>query len=278
MNYSSSLPKISFESTIGSFSIVSFFSFYEYDKSQFETTTITVDNKSTLTELSQRIYKDNNSMWLFMISNNNIDPFKILAENPSIYSDKTKDNITLGLKDPNATGATNYINPVGTLLVPFSGTGGSPWEYSYIGNFDLDGPFSIIESTNYYTGKMTIKPQKIENFITLNAGVTEGIITVQDNNGTYVTDDALYETQSKLSEADTSYEIIQPKNGVIYPGDSLYPPASAFIPAPLPAYGNDGATFPVTNYEIVAGSNKNIQVLVPSSLSTIFNKTKSIEY
>lgn len=278
MNYSSSLPKISFESTIGSFSIVSFFSFYEYDKSQFETTTITVDNKSTLTELSQRIYKDNNSMWLFMISNNNIDPFKILAENPSIYGDKTKDNITLGLKDPNAAGVTNYVNPVGTLLVPFSGTGGSPWEYSYIGNFDLDGPFSVIESTDYYTGKMTIKPQKIEKFITLNAGVTEGILTVQDNNGTYVTDDALYETQSKVSEADNSRTIIQPKNGIIYPGDSLYPAESFFIPPPLPAYGNDGATFPVSNYEIVAGSNKNIQVLVPSSLSTIFNKTKSIEY
>lgn len=278
MNYSSSLPKISFDSTIGPVSIVSFFTFYEYDKSQFQTTTITVDNKSTLTELSQQIYKDNNSMWLFMISNSNIDPFKILAENPSLYSDKTKDNVTLGLKDPDAVGITNYINPVGTIVVPYASTGGSPWEYSSVGNFNLDGPFSIIESTDYYTGKMTLKPQKVQTFITTNPNVIEQVLTIQNVDNVYSTDDSVYDTQSKTPDADTAIATSQPDDGILDPGDTLYESASSYLPSPLPAYGNDGATYPVSNYEIIAGANKNIQVLIPSSLSTIFNKLKSIEY
>ena len=96
MNYSSSLPKISFESSIGSFTIASFYSFYEYEPSSLNLTETYVDNRTTLTELSQKIYKDDNSMWLFLIANQTTDPFSLLAQNPTNETEKTVNNITLG--------------------------------------------------------------------------------------------------------------------------------------------------------------------------------------
>jgi len=278
MNYSSSLPKITFESSAGNYTITSFFSFYDYDTAQFDTTDITVDNKTTLTELSQQIYSDNNSIWLFMLANQNVDPFKILAENPVLYTDKVQDQITLGLQDPNIIGVSNYINSSGSLILPYTGTSGNPWEYSYVGNFNLDGAFALVDKTEYFTAKMTIKKQiGGTKFIDVDSA-NDSVLTIENTSTGYTTDDAEYETKNKTQAKDDSVIISQKDSGILDPGESNYPAESFFLPPAIPSYGNEGATLSITSYEVVLAQNKNIKAFIPSSISLLFGKLGTIEY
>lgn len=279
MNYSTSLPKITFESSIGDFTIASFYSFYEYNPKELNLTETYVDNRTTLTELSQKIYKDDNSIWLFLIANQTTDPFNLLAQNPTIETEKTKNNITLGLYT-GVPSTSNYLNPVGSLFVPYSATGGSAWQYSSVGNFDLDGPFALVDSTDYYTAKMTIKDQMNTTvpFISTDVGIAENILTVQNDIAGYTTNNQQYATKAKKPYIDDSTEIIQSKDKIIDYGTSNYPPATAFLPPSIPSYGNDGATAEITNYERLIAQNKNVKIIVPTSVSAIFNNLKSMSY
>jgi hypothetical protein len=280
MNYASSLPKISFESTAGKFTISSFYSFYEYNPKKLNLTKTVVDNRTTLTELSQKIYKDNNSMWLFLIANDTTDPFDLLAMNPALHVDKTKNNINLGLYK--TTEDTTYVNPVGSLLTPYTETGGSAWQYSSIGNFDLDGPFTIIENTDYYTGKMVIKDQKGSDtpFITLDPEDSEALVPISYETSGFTTDNETYNTKNKKQELENAVNITTKDSNVIDPGTSNYPPASEFggFGGGEPSYGNDGATATVSDYEKLLAQNKNINVLVPDSVSSLFNNLKKMSF
>jgi len=278
MNYSASLPKISFESSIGSFTIPSFYSFYEYEPSSLNLTETYVDNRTTLTELSQKIYKDDNSIWLFLIANQTTDPFSLLAQNPTNETEKTVNNITLGLYQNVST--ENYLNPIGSILVPPAVTGGSAWQYSSVGNFDLDGPFALIDSTDYYTAKMTIKEQLGPDipFITKDVNIEDYVIAIQNTSAGFTTDDQEYTTKAKKPYSEDVTEIIIAKSKTIDPGTSNYPPQSAFGPPVIPSYGNDGATSEVTNYEVLIAQDKNIKVIVPTSVSSIFNNLKKMSY
>jgi hypothetical protein len=73
MKYFSNLPKKTFTSTIGDFTIADFFTRYEVDNNLAPTQNVQIDDHSTLIELSQNVYEDNNSMWLFLLANNYID-------------------------------------------------------------------------------------------------------------------------------------------------------------------------------------------------------------
>lgn len=278
MKYSNSLPKITFESTLGDFTISSFFSFYEYDYKKINTTKTYVDNKTTLTELSYKIYQDNNSMWLFLIANDFVDPFDLLATNVTIQTEKIKNNINLGLY-LNPTTDSNYLQPVGSILTPYSATGGSAWQYSSVGNFDLDGPFTLVDSTDYYTAKMVIKEQlgDIEPFITTDPETSENIVTVQNDTSGFTCDDVVYNTKSKKPQLDNSVNISTSDSNVISPGDSNYA-TFAFATPTVPSYGNDGATAEITDYEKLLAQNRTIKVIPPISISSIFNNLKKMSF
>lgn len=277
MNFFSFLPKIEFESTIGTFNISSFFTFYDYDSKKLNLTTKTVDNKTTLTELSQKVYKDNNSIWMFLIANGTTDPFKVLSTNPSLFLQKIKDNISLGLY-PESLPTGNYVNPVGSLLTPYSATGGSAWQYSSVGNFDLNGAFTLIDSTDYFTGKMVIKEQKGgTKFIAVDA-TNDPVEAIQNTGVSYASDDLKYETKDKTTQANDVKYISQKNSGTLYPTDTEYQAFFAITAPPTPSYENTGATFAVTVYDQVLNQDKTIYIINPSSVSFTFNNLKTLSY
>jgi len=277
MKYFSSLPNVTFKSTIGNFTISSFFHFYNFDIKDLYLTKTTVDNKTTLTELSQTIYEDNNSMWLFLVGNETTDPFNLLAENSTLYKNSIQNNIVLGLNPP-ALSTGNYVNPVGSIITQYAPPSGPEWLYSSVGNFDLDGPFTLIDSTDYFSGKMTIKEQKNGSpFITVNASI-DSVSVIENNDQIYITDDQEYNTKDKTTEADNVVFITQKNSGSIYPTATEYQAIFAAAAAPQPSYENSGPTFAVTNYFKNLSTNKSINVILPSDVSFLINNLKSLSY
>lgn len=277
MKYFSSFPNITFESTIGNFTISSFFYYYDFDIKKLYLTTTEVDNKTTLTELSQKIYEDDNSMWLFLIANETTDPFQVLSQNTTLYSDRIKNNIVLGL-NPASNPSANYVNPIGSIITEYSATGGSAWQYSSIGNFDLDGAFTIVDSTDYYTGKSTIKEQKNGNPFIVVDGSPDSVSIIENNNDVYTTDNQEYNTKNKTTESNNIIYITQNNSGSIYPSDTTYESVPFFTPPPPPSYQNTGSTFAVNNYMNSLSSNKKINVILPSGVSSLINNLKSLSY
>jgi len=282
MKYSESLPKINFNSTLGDFTISSFYSFYEYDETQINTTTVDVDNRTTLTELSHKIYKDNNSMWLFLIANNTTDPFELLSMNSTLEVNKIQDNINFGLYISLIVQDSNYLQPAGSILVPYSATGGSAWQYTSVGNFDLEGAFGLVDSTDYYSAKMVIKGQTGSQnpFVTTDPEDEETLISIQNDTAGFTCNNVAYTTKEKKPELEDPVIIISTKDNILNPGTSNYPAESFFVPVPnpIPSYGNDGATAIVTEYERILGKEKIINVIPPTSVMTLFGNLKEMSF
>ncbi len=279
MKFFSSLPKINFESTIGTFKISSFFSYYEYDSKKVLLSKVTVDNKTTLTELSNKIYNDGDSMWLFLLANKTTDPFDLLNVNPAIYKTKVKDEITLGL-NPELSPTTSYLVTEGSIFTPYSATGGSAWQYSSVGNFDLNGPFTLVDTTEYFTEKMTIKGQTGGNgssFIFVDAAVDD-VIAIENEDSGFTSDDSIYQTKNKTTRLNEIVQITQSGSNTISPDESQVTAIAVAAPTPDPSYQNTGATFAVTDYQSVLNKNKDINVITPQFISTIIKNLKTLSY
>lgn len=176
MKYFSNLPKTNFESSIGSFTISDFFTYVDINGSNLNTSTISVDSKNTLLEEAYTVYKDVNSFWMFLLANNSINPFILFSTNSAFFKDENEHKTSLELTQDLA-GTTSYVFPPGSIIAPYiSNTGGS-YSYSSVGNFDLDGPISIIESVSYHNNTMIIKDQR---------GATYSFINQDGNTGSQV--------------------------------------------------------------------------------------------
>jgi hypothetical protein len=166
MKYFEKLPKRNYETTLGSFNISDFFSYYKFNIDTISKKEITVDSKTTLIEAAGQIYDDVNSFWLFLLANKWFNPFTLLEDNVDIILENKKNNNSILIKTtadpadyPEQTASADliYLKP-GSILVKNSGnTYGNPWDYSYVGNFDLNSDFSIVQSTNFYTKRIELK-------------------------------------------------------------------------------------------------------------------------
>jgi hypothetical protein len=275
MRYFSTLPQNTFTSTIGNFTIASFFSYYEYEDSLINKVTQEVDNKTTLTELSYRVYQDNNSLWLFLLANNITDPYELLSESPALYVQNNQNNISLGIQPYSSPSGTVVVG-AGSILAPFANTYGSPWEYSSIGSWDLDGSFALVDNTDYYNGTVTIKEQKNGvDFIGIDAA-NDDISVIQSTGSTYSTDNSseepIYQTKNKVSPINDIVYISQYGSGKIQPTDNNYGSVAAAAPGPT---ADSGPTFGISNYDIVTGKNKNIYILPAGSLPSLTLKSFS---
>ena len=267
MRYFSSLPQKNFNSTIGTFTICSFFSYYEYNSKQLNVAQYKVDNKTTLTELSNRIYNDNNSMWLFLIANNSTDPFDLLSLNPTLYQQDNVTHLTTGLNQFGNT-SSNYIVPAGSVLTTYGATSGNPWDYSYVGNWNINGGFALVESSDYYGAKMIVKEQENGTTISGNTAVQENLTVLSGNGITYSTNGQKYQTKNKSNTTqDTSY-IVSQGSGKIEPpsGDSI------------PSMGDEdvvpsGVTYSVSNYENVVLRDRYINIIPPIYVNQFRLKT-----
>lgn len=269
MKYFKNLPTRTFDSTIGKFIIADFFSYYEINLSSLDTQDYVTDDKSTLIEASQKLYNDNNSMWLFLLANGSIDPFNLTAYNVTLYQEANKDKITTALAKQTIN--TNVVAPESSIVAPYSAATGNSWSYSSVGNFDLDGPFALIESVNYKNQQVTIKQQKIETFITPTGSTAGEILSVIEKSltgGAYTGITSPVVIKSKSSKLEQSVLTQNTSNGNINIDIS---------DVSIPSVGDEDFTTHTTNqntvtiseYDALVDANKNIKVFIPYKVNSI---------
>jgi hypothetical protein len=158
MKYFDKLPKRTYETTLGSFSISDYFSYYKFNfdlisKRQFE-----FDSKTTLVEAASSLYEDPNSFWLILLANETINPFLLFDNNYTNYIQNNQNKVTSIIADVTYGTDVGAYMASGSLVTLQSLTSGKPYDFSYVGNFNLDGPIYIVEEQNSYTKRLTIKP------------------------------------------------------------------------------------------------------------------------
>jgi hypothetical protein len=283
MKYFSNLPTKTFASSIGNFTICDFFSRYEVNTALAQTQDVVVDDHSTLIELSQNIYQDNNSIWLFLLANNYIDPYDLVSYNVSLYKNNNQYKLATSILADSEVPATS-ISVMGTasVVAPYVGTtSGKKWEYSSVGNFSLTGGFALVETTDYYTGRSTLKQPKVKDFITdtttdilsvINKplGATAYTTLEVDGVNSFVTDN------KKPVTEDTAVQAIPDAGSVILAGDSDY--ATAGFAVPPPPATNTGAGATLTNLQYITAQNKNIKVFLPGKIGIIITNLVSFNY
>ena len=153
MNYSSSLPKRSYETTIGFFKIVDFTSFYSVASVNIDKNTINVDKSTTLVEKAASLYNDPNSFWLFLIANNTINPFTLTKQS----STSQIQNYNISETIIATVSGTEIYSPAGSIITKYSATGGSAWQFSSVGNFSITGGFALVDTYNPYSKRLIMK-------------------------------------------------------------------------------------------------------------------------
>jgi hypothetical protein len=158
MKYSANLPKLSYKTDVGIFSITNFFGYYKFSFDNVKSKQIETDNKSTLVETAGNAYNDPNSFWLILLANQTINPFTLFSNNSTIFIENNQNKNTSIFN--NQTSSIPYNISAGSLLVPFANTGGNPYDYSYVGNFDINGDIFIVEDQNFYNKRIVVKPNQ----------------------------------------------------------------------------------------------------------------------
>lgn len=205
MKYFSNLPKTNFESSIGSFTISDFFTYIDLNGSKIRSSTITVDSKNTLLEEAYSIYKDVNSFWMFLLANNSINPFILFSTNPAIFKQENEEKTSLELTK-NLAGTTSYVFPPGSIIAPYIANTGGSYSYSSVGNFNLDGPISIIESVSYHNKTMIIKDQRGATYTFINQDGNTGsqIVIISPGTGdNYIIEKQYYPIKTKSAIEET---------------------------------------------------------------------------
>ena len=201
MKYFENLPKKSFISSIGDFTISDFFTYLDPNLGNIDETPVTVDSKTTLLEAAYSTYGDLNSFWMFVSANKTINPFTLLAPNTTIFLSQNEAKTSLELVDT-VFGVTNYTFPKGSLIAPYVANSGGSYSYSSVGNFNLNGPLSIIESVSYFQGTMIIKDQRGATYSFINQSGSTGsqvVIIYPTEGGTYAIQTPLFPTKTKSS-------------------------------------------------------------------------------
>ena len=289
MKFFKNLPKTTFNSSVGSFDISDFFTYLDVDRNNITITAANVDDKTTLVEAAYRVYNDVNSFWAFVAANQTINPFELLAPNSTLYSQSNVDKINL-LLFPTAgvtVGASSFAP--GSIIMPYVGNTGASYQLGVTGNYDVNGPFTIVEATSFYDGNMIIGPQYNSTFISV-TGTAEHVTVIQKNlDGTYTWAGTFYTGNKKYSgnriiqiiqntQAQTIYretttgnrtiDYVQPQ-AVPAPDDENQTPVPSNTPAPTLTY---------TVQQTVNNVPKQIQAYVPSQLGFVQSSFVTTKY
>jgi len=272
MKYFENLPKKNFESTIGTFSVSDFFTYLDPNLQKIDKSPVTVDNKTTLLEAAYTVYGDLNSFWMFVSANNTINPFTLLSQNVTIYLTENQAKTSLELT-ANIAGTTSYTFPKGSIIVPYTTNSGGSYSYSSVGNFNLDGPLSIVESVSYYNNTMVIKDQRgaTYSFIQQDGQTGSQIVIIYPTaGGTYGIQKPLYPYNTKSATKQT-VKVELSEGGTIEGVEDisdLYSPTKSkpIVPSSAPA----GATaIQVTAVEALQLQVKNIAAYLPAQTGTL---------
>ena len=271
MKYFDKLPKRTYETTLGSFSISDYFSYYKFnfnlvDKRQFE-----FDSKTTLVEAASTLYDDPNSFWLILLANETINPFLLFVDNYTDYIQNNQYKSTAKIE--NQAGPTGYYMNAGSLVLPYSATGGNPFDFSYVGNFDLNGDVYIVEDQNSYTKRITIKPKPNNtSFPTINNNPVQFIDMESPSDWQNSTETAievdqvetLLETIELIEEAGPVGSLLF-KNMLIGDVPNVYSPASS-------------QQSEQTYQEVAQYANRKVNIFNPSELSKVTSRLITIKY
>ena len=271
MKYFDQLPKRNFETTNGTYTISDFFSYYKFNfdlvsKKEFE-----FDSKTTLVEAASKLYEDPNSFWLLLLANSWINPFTLLEDNSTEFNKKNKEKYvtTLGLQ----SGTTGYYMLPGSIVLPYAATGGNPYDYSYVGNFDLNGQIFVVEDQDSYTKKIILKPvlRGMTAFSETNSA--QQYIDFKSSTGYILstTDNIESKEPKKYLKSEEIIEYTAVNNSISFKNMAI---------GDIPVVYNSSTTPPLqyTKEEAVVIVNKKINTFVPSELSKVTRNLITVKY
>lgn len=287
MKFFKNLPKFSFTSLAGNFTISDFFTYLDVNRNEIDISTVNIDNKTTLIEASYKVYNDVNSFWAFVAANQTVNPFDLLAPNSTLYAQQNKDHINLLLKPSLGDIDGGIAFPIGSILTPYTGNTGASYELGSTGEFDVNGPFAIVEATSFYDDNMIIGPQYGGTFITV-TGTGPHITVIQKNaDGSYTWAGSYY-AENKKTAVERIVEIVKPTQALsIYReevsgnvtvdevlAEAVPVPDSPLVPVP-------DVTVQTINYNVQQTVNnipKQIQAYVPSQLGYVQSSFVTTKY
>lgn len=278
MKFFTNLPKTTFSSTIGSFTISDFFTYLDIESAFIEEGTVTIDNKTTLVEAAATVYQDPNSFWAFVAANNTVNPFDLLADNATDFAEIEQNKISF-LLFPNATDVTGgSAFTEGSLIFPYASNTGACYLYGYTGNYDISGAYAIIENSSYYDGYMTIGTQynTATPFISVATGPEQLVVVQKNSDGTYTWQGVFYAKNKKQSGNKIEF-ITNPEDAKVIYKEAV---SSNITIDELLAESTPiaGATVATTAQQNIDTISKTIQAYVPSKLGFIQSSFVTTKY
>ena len=276
MKFFTNLPKREYSTPIGSINLCDFYSFYNKKLDNKRKITIVIDNQTTLIEASFSTFNDPDSLWVFLHSNNKINPFELTKENTATYIAENEVKTSFNPISVSGSGALplgiTFNPPAGSILTDYIGTtSGNPWQYSYVGTFDLNGSFALVEKSNSYNASATVKPGYGESLLVYPSTAPITNLTFLYSGDTYFSTANNVTANNSIKFTDSTEKQVSSKKDkqIIskFGGELILDDEHNFLPASLTG-SND-----ITLNQVITSETKQINVIssldLPSSLSTL---------
>ena len=281
MKFFENLPKTSFETTIGTFSISDFFTYLDVENAPIQESNISIDSKTTLLEAAATTYQDPDSFWAIVAANNIINPFTLVESNVNIFTNTNKNNTCFILSNQPSTPASGFISaPIGSLIFPYLSNSGFPaYSYGSTGYYDMNGPMAVIIDSSYYDLTITASvvkggnaflstPAEARTIIPLNSDGTYGEPFFRFINNIQTANDKVVKQVNK-TDGKTIYKNTRDFNN--------NPTLDTILPQSTPL---DGITLytTFTAQEEITIASKNITAYVPKQLGLIQSSFVATKY
>lgn len=280
MKFFTNLPQTTFTSTIGNFLISDFFTYLDVDNAQVQEAAVPVDDKTTLVEAAATVYGDPNSFWAFVAASNTINPFTLLELNSYIFNKNSADKINFTLL-PSALAVTGGIAfPVGSIVVPYSGNSGFTFNSGYTGDFNISGPFAVIEQSSFYDGNMVIGEQLGATQAFMVVGATSEHVTVIQKNfdGSFAWAGSYFTGNKKAYSNKVVYQTLNKDGKKIFKElVSSNPTLDEYLPISTPI-GGSTAYIPTNALDNIDNQTKEIQAYIPSQIGLIQSSFTTASY
>jgi hypothetical protein len=275
MKFFNNLPKREYSTPIGTINLCDFYSFYNKKLDNKRQISIIIDNQTTLIEASLSAFNDPDSLWVFLHSNNKINPFELTKENATTYIAENEVKTSFNPITVNSSGyiplGVTFTPPAGSILTDYIGTtSGNPWEYSYVGTFDLNGSFAIVEKSNSYNTSATVKPSYGESLLVYPSTAPITNLTFLYSGDTYFSTANNVTANNSIKYTNSTEKEISLKNDkqiLTTRGGDKFNNIINFV-SPSTTGSND-----ITINQVITNETKQINVIssldLPSSLSTL---------
>ena len=280
MKFFENLPKTSFETTIGTFSISDFFTYLDVETAPIQESSISIDSKTTLLEAAATTYQDPDSFWAIVAANNVINPFTLVESNVNIFTNDNKNNTCFILSSNTSTiGITSAITlPIGSLIFPYLANTGTPTFYGSTGGYNMNGPMAIVTNSSYYDLTTTANIVKGgNNFLVNDQTVT---VLALNPDGTYKSPIQKFITSIQTGNTKVVKQVNKIDGKTIFKNTrdrSGQSTLDTILPQSTPLDGVTLYTAYTAQQEITIAS-KNIQAYVPKQLGLIQSSFVATKY